>query len=124
MALTASCLSTAPGIAAMLTRAGLPCAGTRVIAGWRLAGSEVIVPVTTAPACVRATPSTDCDAAPPKDGVRRQDAPFADTKATSDLPACPLTTAPTGPPFTMPEPKPPGAFSVAWKVQAMPFGER
>jgi hypothetical protein len=122
MPLTASWGSKAPGIFATSTCwAGAPAA-TMVMTGWRLCGPAVVA-VTTAPSPAMATPATDSAAAAPKAWVCRQETPFADTKAVRVRPACPVTTAPEGPPSAGPATRPAGVFSVAWNVQAVPFGE-
>jgi hypothetical protein len=123
MPLTASWGSKAPGIFATSTwRAGAPAA-TMVMAGWRLCG-PVVVALTTAPLPAMATPDTDSAAAAPKAWVCRQEAPFAETKAVRVRPACPVTTAPEGPPSAGPAIRPAGVVRVAWNVQAVPFGDR
>ena len=84
----------------------------------------VVPAVTMVPPWATATPAICCAAAAPKTGVCRHEAPSADAKATSARPACPLITAPSGPPLTGPAVNPAGVLRVAWNVHRAPSAER
>ena len=96
-----------------------------MISCWPPPNAVPVIPAaTTAPVLVAATPEMVSAAALPSAGAWRQRAPSDDTKAVSDWPDWPASTAPSELPFIRPGVKPPGMVRVAANVQAVPLPER